>query len=654
MASWHVLRQPIQIGGLTVKNRIEAAPTIIQRSNADQSVSQHVIEFYRAQARGGVGLITVMEAAVDEDRAITQPLQLNLGHDRFIPGLTSIVEAIKHYGATASIQLNHGGRQSSSAFIGGRAPIGPTSMTGTFTEDRRRPEVTVEEMTSEMIEKVIRNYAMAAWRAKSAGFDMVQVHGGHGWLISQFLSPVANLRTDEYGGSLENRARFGIRVIDAIREQCGSEFPIELRISASDLVPGGMELEDAIQFAQIMQNKVDCFQVSAGMISEARTYPLTHPSCYLPYGENVERAAAIKQAVNKPVAVVGGIVDLEFAAQVVAEGHADMVAMSRALLADTALVEKTFRGRVEDVVPCIRCNHCLARGAHAMTVLCTTNPWSVQEEYYRCLPPAKKRRKVVVIGGGAAGMEAAIVASSRGHDVVLFEKQAQLGGNLAISSAPEFKGDQKRFLAYLLREIDKSDVDIRLQTEATPEVLKAESPDELVVAVGAELITLDVPGIDRAHAVWAPDVFTGKESTGKRVVVAGTGGIGLEAALVLALQGKQVEVVEVPGGSAQDATVGIVDFRLLLELLEERGVRPRTGWVIDRVDPGAVTLANGSGEAIQLPMETLVLATNRRPRAEIVEALKECAPRYQIVGDCKAPRVLFDAIHDGFDAALEL
>jgi 2,4-dienoyl-CoA reductase-like NADH-dependent reductase (Old Yellow Enzyme family)/NADPH-dependent 2,4-dienoyl-CoA reductase/sulfur reductase-like enzyme len=654
MASWDVLREPIQIGRLTVKNRIEAAPTIIQRSNADQSVSQHVIEFYRAQAKGGAGLITVMEAAVDEDRAITQPLQLNLGHDRFIPGLTSIVEAIKFYGATASIQLNHGGRQSSSAFIGGRAPIGPTSMTGKFTEDRRRPEVTIEEMTPEMIEKVIANFAAAAWRAKSAGFDMVMVHAGHGWLISQFLSPVANLRTDEYGGSLENRARFGIRVIDAIRDRCDSDFPIELRISASDLVPGGMELEDAIEFAQIMQDRVDCFQVSAGMISEARTYPLTHPSCYLPYGENVERAAAIKRAVNKPVVVVGGIVDLDFAGQVVAEGHADMVAMSRALIADTALVEKTFRGRVEEVVPCIRCNHCLARGAHAMTVLCTTNPWSVQEEYYRCLPPAKSRKKVVVVGGGAAGMEAALVASSRGHDVVLFEREPRLGGNLAVSSAPVFKGDQKRFLTYLLREIDRSDVKVRVATEATPESIKAETPDELILAVGAEPVGLDVPGADRANAVWAADVFTGKEVTGQRVVVAGSGGIGLEAALILAGQGKQVEVVEIPGGSAQDGTVGIVDFRLLLELLEERGIRPRSGWVVDRVDQGMVTLTNDAGRTSMIAMDSLVLATNRRPHAETVEALETCAPRCQIVGDCKAPRILYDAIHDGFEAALEL
>ena len=306
MPGYEALLQPLKVGKLTAKNRIEAAPTLTCIAHADQSVSSELVEFYRTQAKGGAGLITVLETAIDRDRAITQPTQLNLGNDFYIPALTSVAEVIKDGGAIASIQLNHGGRQAVSQLNGGRNPIGPSHMVGVFTEDRRRGEQVVEEMTLEMIDEVIDHFAAAAFRAKTAGFDMVMVHAGHGWLISQFVSPAVNSRTDEYGGSLENRCRFGIRVIEAIKERCGADFPIEWRISASDLVPGGLEIADAIKYAQIMQDKVDLLQVSAGTIGVPHTYPYTHPSTYLPHGENLERAAEIKKAVSQDAGGRGG------------------------------------------------------------------------------------------------------------------------------------------------------------------------------------------------------------------------------------------------------------------------------------------------------------------------------------------------------------
>jgi NADPH-dependent 2,4-dienoyl-CoA reductase/sulfur reductase-like enzyme len=342
----------------------------------------------------------------------------------------------------------------------------------------------------------------------------------------------------------------------------------------------------------------------------------------------------------------------------VAGGKADIVAMSRALMADTALVGKTFRGRVGEVVPCIRCNTCLARGAHAMTVQCTTNPWSLQEEYYRCLPSARRRKKVVIVGGGPGGMEAAVIACSRGHEVVLFEKAPQLGGNLAVSSAPEFKYDMRRFLDYLLRQVGKSGAMVKLGTEATPELIKAEDPDDLILAVGAEPVGLEIPGWRREDVsgllVWAADVFPGQAKVGRRAIVVGNGGIGLEAALVLAGRGAQVEVVQVPGGSAQDQTVGLVDLLLLPELLEEQGVRLRSGWVLESLGVGSVGVGDKDGRKEEILADTVVLATNRRPRSEVVEALRSSAEEVHVVGDCKAPRILYYAIHDGFEAALEL
>ena len=595
-------------------------------------------------------------------------MQLNLGHDRYIPALTSVVEAIKPHGALASIQLNHGGRQAVSSLNGGRNPIGPSAMTGRFTEDRRRPEQVVEGMSLAMIDEVVEHYAAAAYRAQTAGFDMVMVHGGHGWLISQFLSPVANLRTDEYGGSLENRARFAVRVIEAIKERCGKDFPIELRISASDLVPGGMEIPDAIEFARLVQDKVDCFQVSAGMISEARTYPYTHPSCYLPHGENVERAAEIKRAVDIPVAVVGAILDLDEAGQWVADGKTDIVAMCRALIADSALPKKTFRGRKSEVVPCIRCNACLIRGAHSLPVRCTTNPWSVREEYYRCLPPARTSKRVLVVGGGPAGMEAALIASWRGHEVTLMEKEAGCGGNLLVACAPSFKDDMKRYRDYMLNSMAKSDVRLVTGLAAGPELVEAERPDELVLAVGAEPVWPDIPGVVQAPAgtgaaagvrgatpcVWAGDVFTGKAETGPRVVVVGDGGMGCEAALVLARQDRQVALIELPEGSGQDQTVNFVDMIMLLEMLEEHGIRVRKGVALDRVVEGAVRTIEGAGSVGEIAADTVVLALNLRPRRDVIDQLEELASEVHVIGDCKAPRVLFDAVHEGFEVALDM
>ena len=657
MPGHEALLQPLKIGPLTAKNRIEAAPTLTCIAHADQSVSRELVEFYRTQAKGGAGLITVLETAIDSDRAITQPTQLNLGNDFYIPALTSVAEVIKAGGAIASIQLNHGGRQAVSQLNGGRNPIGPTAQVGIFTEDRRRGEQVVEEMTHEMIDEVIDHFAAAAFRAKTAGFDMVMVHAGHGWLISQFVSPAVNRRTDEYGGSLENRCRFGIRVIEAIRERCGADFPIEWRISASDLVPGGLEIADAVLYAQIMQDKVDLLQVSAGTIGVPHTYPYTHPSTYLPHGENLERAAEIKKAVaTTPVGVVGAIMDLDEAGEWVAAGKVDFVALCRSLIADPALPKKTFRGRKQDAIPCIRCNACLVRGAHSLPVRCAVNPLAVREDYYRCVPPlAATKKNVVVVGGGPAGMEAALVASSRGHNVTLFEKESRLGGNLLAAAGPDFKADWKRYVDYILRQMATSMVDVRLGTAVTFEQVKAEAPDEVIVAVGAEPVLPDVPGIDRPNVFLAADVMKSTAAVpGKNVVVAGDGGMGMEAALYLARQGKQVVIVELPGGSAGDETVNFVDMVVLQDYLDEYGVRPRRGQVLKEVGEGKVVVSEEQGQQSELAADAVVLAPVLRARTELVDALLDSAPEVHIIGDCRQPRILFNAVHEGFEAALEI
>jgi NADPH-dependent 2,4-dienoyl-CoA reductase/sulfur reductase-like enzyme len=421
-------------------------------------------------------------------------------------------------------------------------------------------------------------------------------------------------------------------------------------------VPGGLEIADAIEYALIMQDKVDLLQVSAGTIGVSHTYPYTHPSTYLPHGENLERAAEIKKAITRvPVGVVGAIMDLDEAGEWVASGQVDFVALCRSLIADPALPKKTFRGRKDEAIPCIRCNSCLVRGAHSLPVRCTVNPMAVREYYYRSVPKvAAHKKKVVVVGGGPAGMEAALVASARGHDVTLFEKDFHLGGNLLASAGPEFKADWKRYLDYVLRQMAASKVGVRLGVAGTAAAVEEERPDEVIVAVGAEPVMPEVPGIGAANVLLAADVMKGHAVPGDTVVVAGDGGMGMEAALMLARQGKQVSLVELPGGSEGDQTVNFVDVVVLQDYLDEFGVRPRKGQVLRAIGGGKVVLSDGSGADVELPADAVVLAPVLKARTEAVEALLNTADEVHVVGDCRVPRILFNAVHEAFEAALEI
>ena len=451
---WHVLLEPIRIGPLVAKNRIEAAPTLTCICNRDQSVTRELVEFYRVQAKGGAGIITVHETAIDADRAITQPTQLNLGDDFYIPGLAAIAEVIKDGGALASIQLNHGGRQAVSELNGGRNPIGPSAQVGRFTEDRRRGEQVVEEMTLGHDRRGHRPLRGRRLSGQAGRFR----HGPdpRGTRLAHLPVRLAGRqqahrrirRQPGEPGPLRDR------VVDAVRERCGADFPIEWRLSASDLVPGGLEIEDAVEYARLMQDRVDCFQVSAGMISELAPIRTLMPRSTCPTARTWSGLRPSSGRSPSPFAVVGAIMDRRRSASGSAAGKADIVAMCRALLADPQLPNKTFRGEEGRDHPLHPLQHLSARGVHMNQVRCTVNPRSVRGT--TIAPSAAGRaEKVVVVGGGPAGMVAGITAAERGHEVVLFEKEDRLGGNLLISSGPPFKSDYRRYLDYLLAQVDR-------------------------------------------------------------------------------------------------------------------------------------------------------------------------------------------------------
>ncbi len=646
----HVL-SPFTFGSLTVKNRIELAPACHMLATHDGFVTREMLAYYQDLARGGAGIITVGDSPIDSGYAKDHEFQLILGDDKVINGLSVLAEAVHRYGAKLSVEVNHSGRFT----LNNRDTIGPspipTELEEILARQEGRKKFLVKEMDQDMIDTVIEGFADAAHRCLRAGLEMIMVHGAHGHLIAQFLSPHSNKRADGYGGSLENRARFAVEVLTAIRKRVGQRLAIEYRISANELVPGGMEEEETIEFVRMIEDKIDLLHVSAGILGHPKTVPHMIQPTYFPHAYNVHYAERFRKELKVPITAVGSISDMDTAERIIAEGKADIVAMARAILADPQIVNKARSGRVDDVRPCLRCFTCNKLTRHFYPIRCAVNPILGRELEYADITPAKVKKKVVIVGGGPAGMQAALTAAQRGHEVILYEKNGQLGGNLIPASGLDIKADMRRYMAWLIRQTEEAPrITLKLSTEATPEKIRAENPDALVLAVGAAPVIPTIPGVDKANVVWVGDVDSGKAAVGGTVLIAGGGSTGTETALQLAKDGKKVTVID-----RLDYTKLSADWpRGLSDLVEEHGVRFLCEVKLEEISDKGVSIIDKEWNRLEIQADTIILSLGFEPRIQTVNLFKDLAPDVHPVGDCVRPQSIKEAVHGGFNVAVEI
>ena len=637
------LSEPGCIGNIRLKNRMIKAPQHTGLSNPDGSVTERMLRYYRDVASGGVSMVIVEYAWIDNDASRASPCQLGISSVDHVPGLSLLAQTIQANGAKAAIQISHAGRQ---RFTLAR-PKAPSTVPWEeiYAQGCPAPDV----LTFDEILQIVKSFGLAAKRAQIADFDMVEIHACHGYLISNFLSPRTNKRTDWYGGSLENRMRFLLEAITDIKCQVGPEYPVCVRVSGIDYEPDGTTIEETIELCK----RLEALGVAAIHMSGGNHHQTIHEvsPMGMPLAYNVWAAEAVKKALTIPVIASGSITSPELAEKILSDGKGDFIGLGRPLWADPLFPQKALEGRPEDVRPCIRCNDgCLARGDHlAKTIQCSVNVAVCREEEFK-ITKTEQSKKVAVVGGGPAGMEAARVCALKGHQVTLFEKR-ELGGALIEASIPEFKApDLKPLIQYLSTQIKKLKIKL-VNKEATVQTIKNGGFDAVIVAAGAIPLTLaDVPGIESARVTSAVQVLQGKAKVGQKVIVIGGGIVGTEVGLFLAEQGKEVVFVEMLDTFMNNITF---DEKLVYEQrFRNLKTSVHTGKRLERVTGQGIIVMDRYGARTTLTADTLVLAAGFTPNRGLIEDLKK-ESNIQVfeVGDCVRPRKIFDAIHEGHLAA---
>jgi 2,4-dienoyl-CoA reductase-like NADH-dependent reductase (Old Yellow Enzyme family)/thioredoxin reductase len=672
MTKFPHLFSPIQVGKLGFKNRIEAAPTIFASVALMPEATHRVLRMLEDRAKGGCASVINGEIPVNFDDSLRpivttdgKLVTLNIDYNDFDDPAFSVFQksaaVTKKHGAVALAELTHFGMEKP-LLDDGIPPLGPVAFT--------KPDGTnVRAFDEPSMAKVTNDFAVAAAFMQAAGFDGLFVHGGHGWLMGQFLSGRTNKRTDDFGGSIENRARFPLAILEAIRDRCGADFLIELRLSGQENLPGGITLDETVAFCRLLEDTglVDLIHISAGhYFSPARSHEFS--TIFTPHGLNADYAAAVKQAVSIPVAVVGGITTPQLAEQILAEGKADIVSLGRELIADPAFANKAAAGLEDEIRACLRCCVCYPGpsgehetdppGRHFSALgSCTINPYSVCSfSHHTVLPEEMPKptasRRVLIVGGGPGGMQAAIDAADRGHRVTLADAAERLGGILRLTDDDFFKQDLRRFKDLLVRQVGQRDIDLRLKTAVTPEMVQILKPDALILAMGAKPLMPPIPGIE--HAVPALDVyFDPAVRIGDRVVMIGGGLVGCEVGLELAHRGRSVTVIEMMERLVASA-IGIHRTALLDEMARY-AVRSRVNARCREIRSDGVFI-EADGKESFVAADTIIIGLGMMPKKEARRELRAAAGQIPVfeIGDCAGVGRVGDAVQQGYMAAMSI
>jgi len=671
------LFEKINIGQITLKNRLIMSAMDLGFTS-DGTINDRIINFYRERAKGGVGLIVVGGCYPEINGKVWKSI-IGLDKDELIPGLKRLTDAIHRYDVRVAAQLLHAGR-SASSFFTKMQPVAPSAVA--YRSIKQEPRA----LTIPEIKTVINNYVSATLRAKKAGFDAVELHGGMGYLINQFLSKATNKRNDEYGGSLENRVRFAQEMILAIKETVGKDYPIIFRMSGDDLVEEGLKIEESVEIARILQQAgADAFNVSPGW-HESKT-PIMLMS--IPRMAYAYLSAKIKSQLTVPVIASVRINDLKLAEEILDNEQADMVSIGRPLIVDPELPNKYKNGQFNDIRTCIACNQgCFDSLLNFKPVSCTYNAMVGHEGEYK-ITKAGKPKKVVVVGGGPGGMEAARVLALKGHNVTLYEKNNQLGGQLRYAYIPPGREEIQNIISYLERQISKLKVTIKMGKEADLQTLEEEHPDVIIVATGGRPIMLNLRGIKGENVSIASSVLEGKITTGRDVVIIGGGTIGCEVALYVAKQGAMrpdvacfllkhkvldaADIVEYTSKGNRNITLlemkrkvgggfGFSTRWVILNELKDAGIKEITEVKVKeiinnhsengQIKRGVVYEKNGQEHFIKA--DTVIISVGYSPNNELQKQVEGKFPETYFIGDCVRVRTALEAIHEGFQVALKI